>query len=220
MHVSAAPRRELPGLKPGVAQRILDAAERLFGRQGMEAVSLRQIAAAAGSANPSVVQYHFGDKATLVRAIFERRLPSLEARRAQLLEQAGGIARLDARALLDILLSPIAEEKDIEGRRSYGAFLLGLRMTRGLGGPRRAAAGLAPLTSQVVALLQDVSPHLSPALRQRRLLAASDSYLVTLAEIDSQVMSGEPPMFSEKELLTDALEVATAIMTAPAGRCS
>jgi AcrR family transcriptional regulator len=63
------------------------AAERLFGRYGVEGVSLRQIAAEAGAANNSAVHYHFGSKESLAQAIFEYRLPQLMQRRRLLAVQ-------------------------------------------------------------------------------------------------------------------------------------
>jgi len=63
------------------------AAEQLFGRYGVEGVSLRQIAAEAGAANNSAVHYHFGSKESLVQAIFEYRLPQLMQRRRLLAVQ-------------------------------------------------------------------------------------------------------------------------------------
>lgn len=63
------------------ALRLVVAAERLFARDGVEGVSLRQIATAAGSANNSAVHYHFGSKDGLIRAIFQHRLPQLLADR-------------------------------------------------------------------------------------------------------------------------------------------
>lgn len=62
------------------------AAERLFGTHGLDGVSLRQIGIAAGNGNKMAVQYHFGDKAQLVQAIFEYRLPHLNERRRVLSE--------------------------------------------------------------------------------------------------------------------------------------
>ena len=59
------------------ALRLVVAAERLFAQHGIDGVSLRQIAAAAGSANNSAVHYHFGSKAALIAAIFRHRLPRL-----------------------------------------------------------------------------------------------------------------------------------------------
>ena len=53
--------------------RILDAAERLFALRGIRETSLRVITAEAG-ANLASVNYHFGDKKTLVRAVLNRYL--------------------------------------------------------------------------------------------------------------------------------------------------
>ncbi|MET0908751.1 MAG: helix-turn-helix domain-containing protein, partial [Ilumatobacteraceae bacterium] len=57
------------------ARRIVEVAERLFALHGIDGVSLRQIAAAAGTANNSAVNYHFGSKDGLITAIFQYRLP-------------------------------------------------------------------------------------------------------------------------------------------------
>ncbi|MCS6953149.1 MAG: TetR/AcrR family transcriptional regulator [Bryobacterales bacterium] len=54
-------------------RRILDAAERLFARHGVEATSLRQITAAA-RVNLAAVNYHFGAKDALIREVLARRV--------------------------------------------------------------------------------------------------------------------------------------------------
>lgn len=51
---------------------ILAAAERLFAEQGLASVSNRQVSAAAGQGNNTAVNYHFGTKADLVRAIVRK----------------------------------------------------------------------------------------------------------------------------------------------------
>ena len=66
------------------ARQLLVVAERLFAEHGIAGVSLRQIAAEAGSSNNSAVRYHFGTKDDLLRAIFAFRLPELLRRRALL----------------------------------------------------------------------------------------------------------------------------------------
>jgi len=66
----------------GVAtrMRILDAAEHLFAENGVDGTSLRSIMAAAG-VSISQVNYHFGTKEALLRAIFERRaVPHIQER--------------------------------------------------------------------------------------------------------------------------------------------
>ncbi|TQS42018.1 TetR/AcrR family transcriptional regulator [Cryptosporangium phraense] len=62
---------------------ILDAAERLFAERGLTVVSNRQVSEAAGQGNNAAVNYHFGTKTDLVRAILRRHHgPVIERRRA------------------------------------------------------------------------------------------------------------------------------------------
>ncbi len=65
---------------------LLDAAERLFAENGIAAASLRAITQRAG-ANLAAVNYHFGSKDGLVRAVFARRLKPVSEERLRLLEQ-------------------------------------------------------------------------------------------------------------------------------------
>lgn len=76
---------------------LLDAAERLFANAGIAESSLRAITDEAG-ANLASVNYHFGSKEGLVRAVFARRLAPLNQQRLEALElcvEAGnGVAEL------------------------------------------------------------------------------------------------------------------------------
>ncbi len=67
-------------------QRILDAAEILFAREGYHGTSLRSITGEAG-ANLASVNYHFGSKESLIEAVFSRRLEPLNVIRRERLEQ-------------------------------------------------------------------------------------------------------------------------------------
>jgi AcrR family transcriptional regulator len=75
---------ELP--KPDTKQRILDAAEQLFARNGFAATSLRQITAAA-TVNLAAVNYHFQSKEALVQAVMLRTLTPVNRRRLELLDR-------------------------------------------------------------------------------------------------------------------------------------
>ncbi|MEV4054846.1 TetR/AcrR family transcriptional regulator [Amycolatopsis sp. NPDC049688] len=59
-------------------ERILVAAERLYAEHGVLAVSNRQIGEAAGQGNNTVVGYHFGTRAELVRAIVRKHTGAIE----------------------------------------------------------------------------------------------------------------------------------------------
>ena len=76
------------GPPPATALQLLLAAERLFAEHGLAGISLRQISIEAGSSNNSAIQYHFGSKDDLLRAIFAYRLGDLMQRRALLRARA------------------------------------------------------------------------------------------------------------------------------------
>jgi AcrR family transcriptional regulator len=90
-------------------ERILVAAEQLFVEAGFR-VSLREIAAAAGQRNHSAVQYHFGDRAGLVDALYRFRMGPLNARRAELVaDLRRRDEERDVEALLRAYIAPLAE---------------------------------------------------------------------------------------------------------------
>jgi AcrR family transcriptional regulator len=101
-------------------ERLIAAAEELFGANGIEAVSLREIVRAAGARNTTALQYHFGDRAGLVRAVLEKHHLDVDTRRHALLDayEAGGEPDLWelARALVQPLAAKLAEP---EGGAAY-----------------------------------------------------------------------------------------------------
>lgn len=68
--------------------KILDAAEKLFGMNGFDATSLRDITAAA-DVNLAAINYHFHTKDSLIDAIVARRIEPVNKKRLELLEAAG-----------------------------------------------------------------------------------------------------------------------------------
>ena len=73
------------GPKPG-KERILDAAERLFARNGFYGISVRDITEEAG-VDVALVSYHFGGKRELFAAVFQRRAELLNPERLAMLEE-------------------------------------------------------------------------------------------------------------------------------------
>jgi AcrR family transcriptional regulator len=71
----------------GTASRIIDAAQRLFIRDGTEATSLRAVTREAG-VNVAAIHYYFGSRDELLRAVLDRIIKPLNARRLALLKQA------------------------------------------------------------------------------------------------------------------------------------
>src|SRR5271166_4719878 len=91
--------------------RILNAAERLFARDGFEATSLRAITTEA-AVNLAAVNHHFKSKEALVQAVIARRMGPISAQRLALLDayeaEADG-APVALEKILDAFLRPIIE---------------------------------------------------------------------------------------------------------------
>jgi len=196
-------------------QMTIEAAERLLARHGADGVSMRQIAAEAGATNHFAVQYHFGDMAGLISAIFEYRLPSLELRRSKLLSAVAREGRMnDPRALVEVVYRPLADEKDRDGRRSYAAFLASLRYFEEPPTNRLLFSDLTPVTNHVLDLLAASIPHVPKAWFMRRLLNASVVVNSCVVDLDREQARGSL-IVSEEAFLRDALDTATAALTAP-----
>ncbi|MFW0788460.1 TetR/AcrR family transcriptional regulator [Gordonia sp. CPCC 205333] len=98
-------------------QRLLRAAEALFAKQGIAAVSNRQISEAAGQGNNFAVGYHFGSKADLVRALLTQHQEAIDLIRGRMVEQLGYIAEF--RQWLNCLVRPQFEYIYERGKDSY-----------------------------------------------------------------------------------------------------
>ncbi len=93
--------------KPDTKSRILDVAEKLFGLNGFEATSLRDITAEA-QVNLAAVNYHFQSKESLVDAVIARRIEPVNQRRLQMLEAAGPDPSIEQ--ILTAFLEPVLDQ--------------------------------------------------------------------------------------------------------------
>lgn len=191
---------------PKGARALIEAAERLIATQGL-GVPLREIGQVAGAANKVAVQYHFGDRQRLIEAVFEYRLPELEEERATRLADADRNGELaNPATLLDVLLRPIAELADGDGRRSYAGFLY--QLTANARSARAAFDPLAPTAKQIVKLLRDSLPQLTKPIFDRRLGSASLIFLDTIQRLEEQgSVTGAG--------IDEALALSLAVLTAP-----
>lgn len=204
---SARPQADLSS-----ADKLIEAAEALYGEHGLEGVSLRQIGVAAGSGNNYAVQYHFGDAGGLIRAILEKRTPELELGRARLLAKVKEEGRLgDSRALMDVLYRPLVDHVDAQGRRAYARFILALNSS---------PAGLQhsidqfrqmPIVDHVLDLLRLANPTIPRLLlNERQRLVA----IMLLSSIFNRYTAFQDARF-DAAVIDNALDMATAAITAP-----
>jgi AcrR family transcriptional regulator len=86
--------------------RILDVAERLFGANGFDSTSLRDITAEA-QVNLAAVNYHFQSKESLIDAVIARRIEPVNRKRLEMLDKAGPSPTLEQ--ILASFLQPVLE---------------------------------------------------------------------------------------------------------------
>jgi AcrR family transcriptional regulator len=96
MMVSKPASKKSVTRKPNLREAILCAAEELFATNGFNAVSIRDIAQAAG-ANPGSVTYHFKTKDGLLLEIYRRHCGPMNRRRSELLAAATRVRDLQDR---------------------------------------------------------------------------------------------------------------------------
>ena len=99
--------------RPDTKTLLLDTAEKLFGLNGFETTSLRDITTSA-DVNLAAVNYHFQSKDSLIEAVVARRIEPVNARRMALLGAAGPDPDLEQ--ILDAFLRHVFEA-NMEGAR-------------------------------------------------------------------------------------------------------
>jgi AcrR family transcriptional regulator len=144
---------------------LMRAAEQLFAEQGVDRVSLREIAIAAGQRNVSAATYHFGGKRELIEAILERHSRPIRGAWLDVLQNEQTRNQLDLRRLVELLVRPIAAKiDDADGGRHYLGLCAELISSRSfplMGMSIVTAPGAAELT----ALLAAQGPALPEELR-------------------------------------------------------
>jgi AcrR family transcriptional regulator len=104
------------------------AAQLLFARHGVDAVTIQQIVAAAGQRNNAALHYHFGSKEELIRQLVVDGAAVLEERRQGMLREIdarGGPSTI--REILLVLVMPVIELGDDDRWRGYVRFTSSLQ---------------------------------------------------------------------------------------------
>ena len=140
---------------------IVQAAERLFARQGIEDTTMRQITAEA-KVNLALINYHFGSKIALAYSVFDRLADDICSSRAQELSEleaaAGGVVAVED--IVRAFLRPY-----VEGDERHARLLIRLiqlhrfspsDMTREISRRR-----FDPVARRFVTLMQRALPHLT-----------------------------------------------------------
>ena len=195
-------------------QRLVIAAEKLFAERGIDAVSLRSVMAEAG-ANVASVHYHFGSKDALVEAVISRRSDRLHARRAEIMDSIENSGSLDARALADAFVRPVAELA-AAGGTPWIQLVAGI-MSGNHPALTRLTDGFAAQARHFTTLLRRIDPDAAPRTVRFRLTQAMNLTFQTLGAPDGMrgLLALSGVRLTPDELLTELIDTVTAILAGP-----
>ena len=204
----------------GTRARIIEVAERLYAERGLNGVSLREIGATAGQRNTGAVRYHFGSKAGLVDAVFQRRMEPVNERREAMLAALDAEGRgHDLRGLTEAFLLPLAAELGDRNRPSW--YLRFSVHAAYVEGTAPTALGRDPWTRGVRELQRRFETVLAdigvPAeLHADRWTAFTGHLAHALADREHVLQHGPHRARSDRELfLAGLVDTAVALAAAP-----
>ena len=164
-------------------------------------------------ANKLAVQYHFGDRQRLIRLVFERRLPAVDASRKEMVaELAARGAPHETLTLFEITIRPIAEIADA-GHHPYAAFLLAVYQSEHNWVFRIKSREYAPFTVGFRKLLRQTVPHLPRREFNKRYHLAVLVFLDMIVRADEDGSRSQPRRKAER-IIRDATFLGGPILIA------
>lgn len=197
-------------------QSLVLAAERLVAQHGVRGFSTQMLHEAAGARNASALQYHFGSRAELIRAVWQYRMTTVNPQRLRLLE---GVEPHDIDRLVNAIILPLAEQ--LEPRPEGNFYLRFLeRLERGgeygAYGPHLEFEGLL----RANAMLREALDDLAPDVVEMKLRFATTLITSGLAGLEADIEHGSISVASAP-VMVDALRrgvVALLLSAVPSAR--
>lgn len=197
-------------------QDLLVTAEQLFAERGIAAVPLRDIGIAAGQKNHAVVQYHFGDRESLLREIIAYRAAVSEKLRVEMFADLMTRGQPQVADLVRVFILPLAAH--LEERSHYLAFMSRYITERGGYTGLDASMGIPSATvSTLRSLLGRLLPDYPVDVLEERWMVTMTSTIHTLARYQAVLISGTKLASPIDDLLEDLVRFLTAGLEAPTG---
>lgn len=207
--------------KPNMREAILVAAEELFAINGFSAVSVRDIAQAAG-ANPGSVTYHFKTKDGLLMEIYQRHCLPMNHRRSELLAAARRVRDLKDRleAIVRAYVLPaFSSGSDLAGGGARFTRLRAIMSAEGNEVARRIIAQTFDDTSHAfIDAIHDSLPHIprTEIVWRTHFLLGALYYTLVTPERVVRLSRGEADGSDAGEAIEQLVQSTVASLQAPA----
>jgi AcrR family transcriptional regulator len=199
----------------GTVDDLLQTAERLFARDGVENVALTQIVAQAGQRNRSALHYHFGSRAGVLAAVLNRRLAAINARREAMM---GALPRDPSAAeVLRAEITPLAQAAIEEPwGADYLSILAQITFHPQLLGEREVEESHLSGLRRGRALLERGAPPITAARLDQRVRWFKDSVVFALARWMRDAPADQHTAARLSELVDELVTYGAAGLTARA----
>jgi len=197
-----------------VRAKLLDTAEQMFSKHGVQGVSLREIAAAAGQGNVGAVNYYFKDRQGLVEALINDRVAVIEAGRQYLIDAIADFGNCNTERLLEIFWRPVIELcEQRQGTWFIQFHLQYLLLKEDAEHPFVTFPDHYPASGSLLARLQASSAHLSPPQFRHRLGLIFMIFWGALARYETDAAGQD---WANDDPLAEPIKIAVASLAAPA----
>jgi len=199
-------------------QALLDAAAALMDERGVDNVSTHDIAAASGHRNRSAVQYHFGTRDGVIRAVIDRTMDPINAERNALLDHLETTgAALTPRSVTEVAVGPLARQvRTPEGRRYLRLCAQLINHPRFMTDARDAIAVNTSIARCTRHLIPAIA-HLPPAVAAERGSQIAGFIVRTCADQARLMDTGTPGrlLLTVEDFTLNLIDTVLAILQAP-----
>jgi AcrR family transcriptional regulator len=202
--------------------KLVDAAVELYGSRSIDAVSLREIGAAAGQKNPNALQYHFGDRDGLLQAIVDKHALAITQIRERYISRAEAGEWPPGEAAARCLVMPIIEYVDTHAQGiSYVRIVSQLAAVYQSGEvPGGERSIRFPGNERLVAVFNKALARVSGREAQRRIYLVVTNTFHSIADIyrAAEQHPANSPVASRKPMVEQLILLLNAFFSAPSCR--
>lgn len=195
---------------------LIATAERLFAERGVEAVSTRQIARAAGQSNTAAVHYWFGSRRGLIEAILEHRMSAVNRERLALIDDLLHSGReADLRDVVALYVRPLAAQ--LASGTAYVRFTAQVYASQEIDIGTLARGKWDQSLRTVARMMRDRLPALPRPVLRARVALFFHQVVYALADWERERLTGQfgPLQLPLEPYVENLIDMFTAALAAP-----